>query len=484
MLHSPRVWIAILMLVGVTAGAGHYFMSGQGSKPPGQPIEAEVVVHRDGETETLRFGQMEGAARLEGMFRELHRRPSLAQKETEPARYAITFEYRNGSTRRVTVSPPDDSGKWYYGGGRLSVEGNLQLFFDTLPIGIAVAQMWWSEDQMSRQTGRRRLAEHTDRDIDLLLQCLQSEHEYQLRDAAEWLRLTLSARARIPPSCRTELVRFDLTHGRSAEHPRADEVRRAALSALRKLLRDHHEKLYERSRADIDEYPGIAMDLCGLLVEIGTDKTADELRDMLAVISVRSPYTYYLLEATEHLYGLPPGYEAAGVCGTGLTKAEEEQLRREHWAGLRQARQRLLRWAERHGTEPPEKRLQAVVEEWDKYLKRPDVYPHFEPLLRLGKPVVPYLERARDEADALVLKGRYEYVIAWLTGTFDREFVEALLGGNDAQITLACEIIEVTDSRDYIERLEERQKEIIGEVYTTIERTLERLRSGDEHCNP
>ena len=333
-----------------------------------------------------------------------------------------------------------------------------------------------------REAGEAWLAEYGDEAFPLLIKQIE-ESETKDRVAA-----TRAALIFISPWQRgivagektrgqIRLFRPRRTTARAFDHPQAKAIRQAALVGLRMTLaRVPHKATDEDGKTPA--FPGwqhrdSVSALCDCLAEVGDDQVSDVLVKLLK----EEPSRYYaaaMIGCLETIHGLPVSYQVHGICGN-CTIEEIRQYEKTEVVRCNAARDVLLAWIETHGKKSPAERIEAALDVWDVELLTDTCASHFltngewatqrylTPLIRLGPDAVEPLRKRQASSKSVKSKGIYEVVTAAITGEVDAEFVDQLLGeriqGSSIQYYLACEIIAASDSKDWLAKLDQLQKE-------------------------
>jgi hypothetical protein len=249
---------------------------------------------------------------------------------------------------------------------------------------------------------------------------------------------------------------------RPESHPWAGEIRKIALERLRAILAGKAGKTTAAGAQVSFTYEEFvaAVHLSLLLVEVGDDRTRDEVAHMLSA-ERRDDSSMFLMYVLECLYGLPPFHEdVGGFCNRGITEEAFKKLETARSARFRAAKDALLTWHARHRAEPEEVILESVLSKHGRDL--PDVWISEHPpnddgslrFIRLGKAALPSIIERKGRAARLPEKGSCELFIASVTGKADPAVLRDLFAGGDEEKSLACTIVAWAGSKDWKSELE------------------------------
>lgn len=459
------------LLAGVCVGL---FIYGCGdSNAPGgsnseykEPISGRIVVLKGTEPRTLEFKYGRDLIDLSSMFLEGDRaRPQDAPPSWKPG-YEITFANKDGSTDQLIVSV--DGQRWSNGIGERTVHGDFPAFLKSLHFAEFMVLLA-SSDVAIQKRGREKLAMQGDALIDALNQSMKSKNRYQQREAARRLRFLISPWVRTVVwggVGRFSLKKIDRNVERPLSHPKAAEIRRVALAALKELLESYRQQARTSDGFSDSGRMGAYNDIVDCLAEVGDRGTADELARMLS--GMKDTFRVMdLMKVLDRIYNLPPSFNPQPICPTGTPKSVIEEYQAAENARCNAAKEVLLQYHKQHRTDSDDEGIRAALSAWSQQIVVHDTWHDYsglsdttrrlEPIIRMGQRALPMIREKQNVAKDLAEKACYAFVVAFISGTLDEVLVRRLLAGSPKQHFLALQIIAAAESKEWKDELEQLQ---------------------------
>ncbi|MBI4601793.1 MAG: hypothetical protein HY721_07515 [Planctomycetes bacterium] len=314
---------------------------------------------------------------------------------------------------------------------------------DLEPVRIAVGLLT-SPVKAERAEGERLLAENAEAYRSVLLRALREAEPSEQTRAARFLRRIVSpwARAAVRDKLTSSYVsRVHRPVDRPLAHPWSPAARRAALEALVRLLDPRGP-----SREDPLVYEAVEH-LLVLLIEVGDGGTLEALASLLSKEG-RMPFGEGILRSAERMLGLPPSLEKYESTNFDAAKPAFLKWRLEHTGADRAAKLRAT--VERWGPLLADGGLGSWLAHYDLQ----EALAHVEPVVRLGHAAVPAIAEQKAKAKDLGSQGRWELILAAITGVEDGELVRRLLAGGEEEKSLACNVVAAAGSGAWRKELE------------------------------
>jgi hypothetical protein len=335
---------------------------------------------------------------------------------------------------------------WTAAGVPRPVKGDIELLLAARE-GIGLLDLRTSSNFAAAEQAVAALGNE---EIDALFRLAKSSDRAQRAVALFALNYVTSPRLRREQRMTAFVINpADVADSRAAaDHPRAAELRAAALAAFDD---------WNQGATSTPDWSRLEDALFESLGELADPNAADHLAAALRQRTPADNQAEEIMEALEHFYSLPPLVEPLDFCPTGESReciaraAVQAQARREDRRTL------LLAWHDAHRGHPRAAQATAAMAKWEALVNGQHaynlvIYPHnalrtFRPLLREGAAIRPELETAKQKAADPIRQGAWEMLIALATGTHDGVLLDGLAQCEPQERELAGKIREVSTPR-------------------------------------